>query len=64
LEGGRIELDGAHAGPSFRQRAGQNAAAGADVEYERARREAGVADELVCESATTKEVATAWPRLR
>ena len=60
----RVELERAHAGARGGERAGQCAAAGAEVEHERARRDAGIADELVCESATTKSVATARPRLR
>jgi len=64
LERCRVELNGAHAGPRVRESAGQGAAAGAEVEHERPGRDAGVADELVCEGATTKGVATAWPRLR
>ena len=60
----RVELDRAHAGTRIRERARQDAAAGAEVEHERAGQDAGVADELVCESATTKGVATTRPRLR
>ena len=50
--------------PRVQEGARQRAAAGAEVEHERSGREPGVADELVCEGATTKCVATAWPRLR
>ena len=43
---------------------GDCATAGSEVEHERPGREAGIADELFCEGATTKCVATARPRLR
>jgi hypothetical protein len=62
--GRRVELDRAHSGSRVRERARESTVAGAEVERERARPDAGVADELVCEGATTKGVATAWPRLR
>ena len=64
LERCRVELDRPHAGPRVGEGACQDAAAGAEVEHERPGRDAGVADELVCEGATTKSVATMWPRLR
>ena len=60
----RIELDGTHACAGVRKRPGQGTAAGAEVEHERPGLDGGVADELVCEGAATKGVATAWPRLR
>jgi hypothetical protein len=59
-----IELDRPHAGSCVGKRAGQSAPAGAEVEYERAGHDAGVANELVCEGATTKSVTAARPRLR
>jgi hypothetical protein len=46
------------------ERARQRAATGAEVECERPGHDPGVAHELVCESATTKKVATTRPRLR
>lgn len=59
-----VELDRADPSARVRKRPCQDAAAGAEVEHERAGNDASVADELVCEGATTKSVATAWPRLR
>ena len=59
-----VELDRAHAGARVGKRAGQCAVARTEVEHERPGREPRVADQLVCESATTKSVATARPRLR
>lgn len=64
LERCRVELDRPHASSRVRESAGQDATAGAEVEHERPLHDAGVTDELVCEDATTKGVATAWPRLR
>jgi hypothetical protein len=49
-----IELDRAHARARVRKSAGQDTAAGAEVEHERAGLDAGIADELVCEGAATK----------
>ena len=63
-ERSRVELDRAHAGACIHEGAREGAAAGAEVEHERAGRDAGVADELVCEGAATKSVAAARPRLR
>ena len=60
----RIELDGTHAGARVGQRASQNAAAGTEIEHEHLGHDAGIANELVCEGATTKSVAAARPRLR
>jgi hypothetical protein len=54
LEPSGIELDRAHAGACVRKGACQDAAAGAEVEHERAGLDAGVADELVCVGAATK----------
>jgi hypothetical protein len=61
---GRVELDRVHARACVRKRPRQDTGAGAEVEHEHAGIDAGVADELVCEGATTKRVATGWPRLR
>ena len=61
---GGVELDRAHAGARVGERARQRAATGTEVEHERCRRDTGIADQLVCERATTKSVATARPRLR
>ena len=61
---GRVELDGPNPRAGGYESPRERAAARAEVEHERARHDAGVADELVCEGAATKSVATAWPRLR
>jgi hypothetical protein len=59
-----IALDRAHSSSRVCERARESPVPCAEVERERAEPDAGVADELVCEGATTKGVATAWPRLR
>jgi hypothetical protein len=64
LERSGVELDSPHARPRVGEGACQDAAASPEVEDERTGRDASVADELVSEGATTKSVATAWPRLR
>jgi hypothetical protein len=51
-------------GARVRESTRQDAAAGTEVEHERSRRDACVADELIGEGATTKCVATARSRLR
>ena len=61
---GRVQFDRADPGARVGERARKDAAAGTEVENERAGVDAGVADELVGEGATTKCVAAAGPRLR
>jgi hypothetical protein len=60
----RVELDRAHTGTRVGKGTSEHAAAGTEVEGERPGPDPGVPDELVGEGATTKSVATAWPRLR
>ena len=64
MQRGRIELHRAHTRARTGERAREDAAARAEVERERAGWDAGVADEPICEGATTKSVAAARPRLR
>ena len=58
-----IELDCADASTRVRESTRQDTATGAEIQHQRAGHDTGVTDELVGEGATTKRVATSWPRL-
>jgi hypothetical protein len=64
LQRGRVELDRAHASAGADERTGEDSPARAEIERERAGRDARVLDELCGEGAATKSVTAAWPRLR
>jgi len=59
-----VQLHRAHASARREERAGDDAASGAEVEHERTRGHARFADEGIGKSPATKCVAAARPRLR